>query len=947
MKKSILLSLMLALILSFQLICVQAADAGIFTEFENGLSNWETYAENGDVVETKDTADIPALALEGKNSTGSLLRARCETLPFTAGEQVAVSFRFSLNLDDVADAEYALRLCWGNEGINSGMGKNTNLIKVTNDGLVLGDDQGSGTEIPFGNGINRFQGNEEHYITAMVDFSAKTIKVWLDGSCIEDNGNQLFEIYLARTFTPATTQFYFENKYASVSNPAVAGYYVYDFMATNKNAMQIVSEPADQSELVNTEDYKEIKVKFGTVAGGTVRPLLEVADLGSDSFTAVNNVEVINYGSTLKVRPNDGLLSFKTYRLTLSNMTTLFGTPVQDVSISFGTAAQGYIPPSVKITAPAPGTIIRLGKAVELSVEVEGSQEIQKVTYFAGNQQIGESDIGPYSINWTPQSQGQISLTAQVTDVLGGSAKSAPINVTVQENKLPVVSMDISSGIQDIANLKKVTVTAEDTDGTITAVEVYKDGVKAHSIDAAPYTFDASDIGLGTHTIMVKAIDNEEGSTVKIAEMTVIKTGETINYTENFDKYLSEGQNEAELEISGGSALTVNGNIAATTNGGYVRVRQVSADHGASGITGTEDGMTVTGGGPYLGFITNEATATLRVKCEIYFSSLDINGEVNTRGVNSSGAASHMKHFEIVKDQMKVYNGTTVANTIQLTAGEWHTFEYVPDFTNKTYDFYWDGEKIASNYAFRDPDFKQVMNNIRIHMNHAGHTEGFTAIDNMQLSTIIKYPYVTEISNVGTASGSANLVDYNTEQFKVQMTGEFESVDVSQVSLFAEGKEVAVKNVKKDAADPKNLIITTDGNLKSSSDYKLVLKSTLQTAGTRNPMESDTTAYFKTTAKPFDVLNASFAAKNGRLSFTAEINNDTQEEKSVTVMMVVYDNGKIVDIKAVSRYLGAVDSTVIAIPEIQLPGENASAKAFVFDGWAGKKPVNDKVYLYN
>ena len=265
-----------------------------------------------------------------------------------------------------------------------------------------------------------------------------------------------------------------------------------------------------------------------------------------------------------------------------------------------------------------------------------------------------------------------------------------------------------------------------------------------------------------------------------------IKTGETINYTENFDKYLSEGQNEAELEISGGSALTVNGNIAATTNGGYVRVRQVSADHGASGITGTEDGMTVTGGGPYLGFITNAATETLRVKCEIYFSSLDINGEVNTRGVNSSGAASHMKHFEIVKDQMKVYNGTTVANTIQLTAGEWHTFEYVPDFTNKTYDFYWDGEKIASNYAFRDPDFKQVMNNIRIHMNHAGHTEGFTAIDNMQLSTIIKYPYVTEISNVGTASGSANLVDYNTEQFKVQMTGEFESVDASQVSLFAE-----------------------------------------------------------------------------------------------------------------------------------------------------------------
>lgn len=947
MKKSILLSLMLALILSFQLICVQAADAGIFTEFENGLSNWETHAENGDVVGTKDTADIPALALEGKNPTGSLLRARCETLPFAAGEQVAVSFRFSMNLDNVINAEYALRLGWGNEGISSGMGKNTNLIKVTNSGLVLGDDQGSGTEIPFGNGINKFQGNEEHYITAIVDFSAKTIKVWLDGTCIESNGNQFFEIYLARTFTPATTQFYFENRYASVSNQAVAGYYVYDFMATNKNAMQIISDPADQSELVNTENYKEIKVKFGTVAGATVTPLLEVADLGSDSFTAVDNVAVTNYGSTLKVRPNDGFLSFKTYRLTLSSMTTIFGTPVQDVSISFGTAAQGYIPPSVKITAPVPGTVIRLGKSVELSVEVEGSQEIQKVTYFAGNQQIGESDIGPYSVNWTPQGQGQISLMAQVTDILGGSGKSEPVNVTVQENKLPVVSMDISSGTQDIAGLKKVSVTAEDPDGTITAVEVYKDGVKAHSLDAAPYTFDASDIGLGTHTIMVKAIDNEEGSTVKVAEMTVIKTGETKNYSENFDKYLPEGQNEAELEVAGGSALAVNGNIAATTNGGYVRVRQVSEDHGASGITGTEDGMTVTGGGPYLGFITNEATGTLRVKCEVYFSSLDINGEVNTRGVNSSGAASHMKHFEIVKDQMKVYNGTTVANTIQLTAGEWHTFEYVPDFTNKTYDFYWDGEKIASNYAFRDPDFKQVANNIRIHMNHAGHTEGFTAIDNMELSTIIKYPYVMGISNVGTASESTNLVDYNSNQFKVQMTGEFENVDATQVRLFADGAEVAVKNVKKDAADPKNLIVITDGNLKSSSDYRIVLKSTLQTAGTRNTMGLDTTAYFKTTAKPFDVLNASFSMKNEKLSFTAEINNDTQEDKAVTVMVVVYDNGKIVDMKAASRYLGAVDSTVIAIPEIQLPSQNASAKAFVFDGWNGKKPVNDKVYLYN
>ena len=101
-----------------------------------------------------------------------------------------------------------------------------------------------------------------------------------------------------------------------------------------------------------------------------------------------------------------------------------------------GTANQ---PPTVALTAPAPGSQFPSGQAIELVAQASDADgAVALVRFRQGAIVIGEVSEPPYRLTWTPPGPGSYSLSAVAIDDGGASATSAPVVVGVTGNELIV-----------------------------------------------------------------------------------------------------------------------------------------------------------------------------------------------------------------------------------------------------------------------------------------------------------------------------------------------------------------------------------------------------------------------------------------------------------------------------------------------------------------------------
>jgi len=95
----------------------------------------------------------------------------------------------------------------------------------------------------------------------------------------------------------------------------------------------------------------------------------------------------------------------------------------------------GNLPPTIAITAPGNGASFVAPASITFSVNAADSDGgVSKVEYFSGGAKIFESTMPPYGFTWTNVPAGAYVLTAVATDVLGGTATSAPVNINVNGN---------------------------------------------------------------------------------------------------------------------------------------------------------------------------------------------------------------------------------------------------------------------------------------------------------------------------------------------------------------------------------------------------------------------------------------------------------------------------------------------------------------------------------
>jgi concanavalin A-like lectin/glucanase superfamily protein/galactose oxidase-like protein/Big-like domain-containing protein/Kelch motif protein len=107
-----------------------------------------------------------------------------------------------------------------------------------------------------------------------------------------------------------------------------------------------------------------------------------------------------------------------------------------DASVSFTTTAPDVTPPSVAITAPAPGATLAGPVTVTASAS-DNSGSVAGVQFFVdGNPLAPEITTAPYSVSWNTGTvtNGSHTLTAQARDGSGNQTVSTPVAVTVSNS---------------------------------------------------------------------------------------------------------------------------------------------------------------------------------------------------------------------------------------------------------------------------------------------------------------------------------------------------------------------------------------------------------------------------------------------------------------------------------------------------------------------------------
>ena len=103
---------------------------------------------------------------------------------------------------------------------------------------------------------------------------------------------------------------------------------------------------------------------------------------------------------------------------------------------------------------------------------------------------------------------GTYSLTAVATDNVGLTTTSAAVSIVVDQPPSVTLTSPANNAVFIAPATITLTATASDTDGTIAMVEFLNGGNVVATITTPPYTFDLTNVGVGSYTLSARATDD-------------------------------------------------------------------------------------------------------------------------------------------------------------------------------------------------------------------------------------------------------------------------------------------------------------------------------------------------------------------------------------------------------------------------------------------------------
>jgi hypothetical protein len=172
-----------------------------------------------------------------------------------------------------------------------------------------------------------------------------------------------------------------------------------------------------------------------------------------------------------------------------------------------------YFATGATITSPLAGTIVPEGSSVTIKADATAAQaSIEMMEFFAGAERIGTDDTAPYSLNYTPTAS--VSFTVRATPSSGPPLDSDPTAITLVDavGSIPEVSVAApadESVIAVPADPLTITINANDSDGRITRVETFVDGVLFATDQTFPYTAEWLPVAVGSYGISALGYDDQ------------------------------------------------------------------------------------------------------------------------------------------------------------------------------------------------------------------------------------------------------------------------------------------------------------------------------------------------------------------------------------------------------------------------------------------------------
>ena len=176
--------------------------------------------------------------------------------------------------------------------------------------------------------------------------------------------------------------------------------------------------------------------------------------------------------------------------------------------------------PSVAITEPSNGAQIDVGDSVLIEASASdpagrqyGSEgEVSSVSFYADDVLLGTVSEAPFELQWTPETEGEKSLSAKVTDADGNTQDSA-ITTLYVGNRVPTVTLTSHTNYDalDLGQPVQIQAEASDVDGSISRIDFYVNADLIGTDSSAPYSVDWTPESKGEYLITARAFDNESG----------------------------------------------------------------------------------------------------------------------------------------------------------------------------------------------------------------------------------------------------------------------------------------------------------------------------------------------------------------------------------------------------------------------------------------------------
>jgi aryl-phospho-beta-D-glucosidase BglC (GH1 family) len=175
----------------------------------------------------------------------------------------------------------------------------------------------------------------------------------------------------------------------------------------------------------------------------------------------------------------------------------------------------GNTAPAVSLTSPTANQNFASGAAVPLAANAsDPGGAVVRVEFRVDGNLVNSDTTSPYSFSATGLANGTHTVTATAVDngnpALSTVTPAVTFTVGGGGNTAPQVSLTTPTANQNFASGATVplSATASDPGGAVVRVEFRVDGNLVNSDTTSPYSFNATGLANGTHTVTATAVDN-------------------------------------------------------------------------------------------------------------------------------------------------------------------------------------------------------------------------------------------------------------------------------------------------------------------------------------------------------------------------------------------------------------------------------------------------------